>query len=71
MFALYQVELFYRKRLLPKAAFQMEGTRHGIGSIKGGMKGQILLKMSATQARLVKNPAYCKEKNLRASVNRP
>ena len=71
MFALYQVELFYRKGLLPKAAFQMEGTRHGIGSIKGGMKGQILLKMSATQARLVKNPAYCKEKNLRASLNRP
>ena len=71
MFALYQVELFYRKGLLPKAAFQMEGTRHGIGSIKGGMKGQILLKMSATQARLVKNPAYCKEKNLRATLNRP
>ena len=50
MFALYQVELFYRKGLLPKAAFQMEGTRPGIGSIKGGMKGQSLLKMSATQA---------------------
>ena len=71
MFALYQVELFYRKGLLPKAAFQMEGTRHGIGSIKGGMKGQILLKMSATQAKLVKNPAYCKEKNLKATLNRP
>ena len=42
MFALYQVELFYRKGLLPKAAFQMEGTRRGIGSIKGGMKGQSL-----------------------------
>ena len=63
MFVLYQVELYYRKGLLPKAAFQMEGTRQGIGSIKGGIKGQILLKMSATQAKLVENSAYCKEKN--------
>ena len=69
MFALYQVELFYRKGLLPKAAFQMEGTSQEIGSIKGGMKGQILLKMSSTQAKLVKNPAYCKEKNLKAALN--
>ena len=62
MFVLYQVELFYRKRLLPKAAFQMEGTSQEIGSIKGGMKGQNPLKMSATQAKIIKNPAYCKEK---------
>ena len=71
MFVLYQVELFYRKGLLPKAAFQMEGTSQEIGSIKGGMKGQIPLKMSATQGRLVKNSAYCKEKNLKAALNRP
>ena len=57
MFVLYQVELFYRKGLLPKAAFQMEGTSQEIGSIKGGIKGQILLKMSATQAKIIKNPA--------------
>ena len=49
----------------------MEGTGQGIGSIKGGMKGQILLKMSATQAKLVKNPAYCEEENLKATLNRP
>ena len=60
MFVLYQVELFYRKGLLPKAVFQIEGTSQEIGSIKGGIKGQILLKMSATQAKLVKNPAYYK-----------
>ena len=63
MFVLYQVELFYRKGLLPEAAFQMEGTSQEIGSLKGEIKGQILLKMSATQAKLVKNPAYWKEKN--------
>ena len=40
----------------------MEGIRQEIGSIKGGMKGQNPLKMSATQGRLVKNSAYCKEK---------
>ena len=71
MFVLYQVELFYRKGLLPKAAFQMEDTSQEIDSIKGGVKGQIPLKMSATQGRLVKNPAYCKEKNLKAALNRP
>ena len=71
MFVLYQVELFYRKGLLPKAAFQMEGTSQEIDSIKGGMKGQIPLKMSATQGRLVKNSAYCKEKKLKAALNRP
>ena len=49
----------------------MEGTSQEIGSIKGGMKGQIPLKMSATQGRLVKNSAYCKEKNLKAALNRP
>ena len=56
--------------MLPKPAFQMEGIRQGIGSIKGGMKGQILLEMSSTQAKLVKNPAYCKENNLKATLNR-
>ena len=71
MFVLYQVELFYRKGLLPKAALQMEGTRQGLGSIKGGMKGQILFKMSETHAKLVKNPAYCKEKKLKATLSRP
>ena len=40
----------------------MEGTSQEIGSIKGGMKGQNPLKMSATQAKIIKNPAYCKEK---------
>ena len=49
----------------------MEGTSQEIGSIKGGMKGQNPLKMSATQGRLVKNSAYCKEKNLKAALNRP
>ena len=68
---LYQVELFYRKGLLPKAAFQMEGTSQEIGSIKGGMKGQNPLKMFGRQGRLVKNSAYCKEKNLKAALNRP
>ena len=43
----------------------MEGTSQETGSIKGGMKGQIPLKMSATQAKLVKNPAYCKEKKFK------
>ena len=41
MFVLYQVELFYRKGLLTKAAFQMEGTGQEIGSIKKGRKGKI------------------------------
>ena len=49
----------------------MEDTSQEIDSIKGGVKGQIPLKMSATQGRLVKNPAYCKEKNLKAALNRP
>ena len=40
----------------------MEGTGQGIGSIKGGMKGQILLKMSATQAKLVKTLLIAKKK---------
>ena len=62
MFVLYQVELFYRKGLLPKAAFQMEGIRQEIGSIKGGMKGQNPLKMSATQGRLVKTLLIAKKK---------
>ena len=49
----------------------MEGTSQEIGSIKGGMKGQNPLKMSATQGRLVTNSAYCKENNLKAALNRP
>ena len=49
----------------------MEGTSQEIDSIKGGVKGQIPLKMSATQGRLVKNSAYCNEKNLKAALNRP
>ena len=63
MFVLYQVELFYRKGLLPKAAFQMEGTSQEIGSIKGGMKSQIPLRMSATQAKLIKTLLIAKKKN--------
>ena len=34
MFMLYQVELFYRKGLLPKAAFQMEGTSYFESTLK-------------------------------------
>ena len=41
MFLLYKVELFYRKGLLPKAAFQIEGTSQEIGCIKKGKKGKI------------------------------